>query len=94
MDVTDDWLRRKLLRDIRRNLMPLSLALTATPTGWMDPMTLEEMCSAKRHIGPQRVAEALEGTGLRPDLTLGEMTDTDRELAVLALRDRWPNLMD
>lgn len=74
--------------------MPLSLALTAQPTVWMESLTLLEICTTRRHIGEHRVRKAFEGTGLKPEKTLGELTEQDRLLAVIALRDRWPNLMD
>lgn len=74
--------------------MSLALTIRATPTEWMEPLTLEEVCLAKRHLGEYRVRRALEGTGLKGKDRLGELSEADREMAVLVLRDRYPNLMD
>ena len=87
-------LRSLLKRNIRQSSVPLSSALLLDPIpDWMQGMTIQEVCLARRYLGPQRIAEALEGTGVRGDDLMGTLALEDRHLVVLMLRERWPNLI-
>jgi hypothetical protein len=87
-------LRSILKRNIRQSVASLSGVLLLDPVpDWMEGMTVGEICLARRYLGPQRVEEALQGTGIRDDDLIGSISLEDRHLIVLMLRERWPNLV-
>ena len=95
MDEAEIRLLRSILkRNIRQSVASLSSVLLLDPVpDWMEGMTVAELCLARRHLGPQRVEEALQGTGIEGDDLIGSISLEDRHLIVLMLRERWPNLV-
>lgn len=86
-------LRSMLKRNIRQSVVRLGSVLTLDPIpDWMEGMTVGEICLARRYLGPQRVEEALQGTGVRVDDPIGTLSLEDRHLVALMLGERWPNL--